>query len=149
MKNSYPQKWIENFFLLFSAKIEVEINLDSFTFKKDDKSKRFNTFVYVSKDLKNPRIISVGETPIEQIDSLKINLFENNNRENHYSDKYDYLSAFLMHGLKTLTSKYAMVKPSIYLTGVDNLEPVLNGYQKRVLIYSFSDAGAARVIIND
>ncbi len=149
MKRLNSQKWFEDFFMLFSAKIEVEINLDSFTFIKDHKFKKFNTFIYVSKNLDKPQIISVGETPIKQDDSLKISIFKKSENDFIFNDKYDCLAAFLMHCLKTITSKYAMVRPSIYVSGAEKLDPVLNGFQKKVLIHSFGDTGAARVIIND
>ena len=147
-KHSTP-KWIEYFFMLFSARIEVEANLDSFTFRKGHEFKKFNTFLYVSKNAERPQIISVGETPIRQDGAVKIKIFEKKETDSIYDDKYDCLAAFLMHCLKTITSKYAIVRPSIYVNGADNLEPVLNGFQNKVLIHAFGDAGAARVFINN
>jgi len=142
MNKYHPPKFIEDFFMLFSEKIDVEVNLDSFTFIKGHEFKKFNTFLYVSTSSDRLQIISVGETPTKQDGAVRISIFERSKNDSIYKDKYDCLAAFLMHCLKTITSKYAIVRPSIFIHGADKLDSVLNGFQNKVLIHSFGDAGA-------
>lgn len=142
-------KHIENALLIFSPKIELDISIDSFTFRKDIICKKFKTYLYVSKGEKKPRILSVGEVPVRAFEAIKIELFKTNNQIDNDLDKYDCLSAFLKHCIRAITSKFAMIRPTIVVSGVNELYPVLNGYQKKVMMNLLGDAGAARIIFKE
>ena len=64
-------------------------------------------------------------------------------------DKYDCLSAFLRHCIRSISSKYAVLRPSIVVSGINELNPVLNGYQHRVMANILEDAGVVHVIFKD
>ena len=139
---------MENIFLKFSPKIELEISIDSFTFRKGGFTKTFNTYMYVSKD-KKPRIISVGEEPLRLLESIKIDLFETSDKANAEHDKYDCLSAFLKHCIVSISSKLAMIRPTIIVSGINELNTIFNGYQRKIMMNLLGDAGAALVIFKD
>lgn len=143
MNNSSELPMKKDFFMLFSPKIEMDINLDYFTFKKDGVIKKVETFMYVTTNPKNTRIVSVGELPGQQEETIKTYLFQKDN--NPYKDKYDILVAFINHCLTLIMSKYSVVRPSIFISGIEKLDPILCGYQKKIINDSITDAGAARV----
>ncbi len=135
-----------NILLNFSPKIQLDISLDVFTFKKNGLSKSFRTYIHVSGD-KKPRVVSVGEEPLRPFESIKVDLFDKNAPTE--IDKYDCLSAFLKYCIAEMSSKYAMIRPTIVVSGINELNPVLNGYEQKVLMTTLGDAGAALVLFKD
>ncbi|VFQ43136.1 hypothetical protein [Desulfoluna butyratoxydans] len=143
----------DNFLLKFSPKIEVDISRESFTFKKGSLTTKFHTCIYLSKG-KNARITSVGEVPPRPFESFKVDLFATHHGDDGYGDdgyhdKYPCLSAFLKHCTATMSPKFAMVRPTFIVRGVDELQPVLHGYQRQIIMDGLRDAGAARILFTE
>jgi hypothetical protein len=139
---------IDNIFLKFSPKIELDISTDSFTFRKNGITKKFDTYIYISKD-KRQRVISVGEEPLRTFEATKIDLFSIDNNSDSENDKYDCLAAFLSHCIAAMSSKFAMIRPTIIVSGINELNPVLNGYQRKIMMKLLGDAGAIHIIFKD
>ncbi|MCW7755430.1 hypothetical protein OOT00_15745 [Desulfobotulus sp. H1] len=135
------------FIKYFSPKIELDITIDSFTFRKNGKKKTFNTYIYVSKE-KKPRVISVGEEPFKSSEATKVDLFSVGNVETQ-NDKYDCLMSFLMHCISEMSSKHPMIRPTIVVGGINELNPVLNGYQRKFMMNLLTTAGAIDVTFKD
>ncbi|VVS92390.1 hypothetical protein [Desulfoluna spongiiphila] len=138
----------DNFLLKFSAKIDVDISRESFTFTKGNVTQKIHTYIYLSKG-ENARITSVGEVPARAFESFKVDLFATHHAEDGSRDKYQCLSAFLKHCTASISPKFAMIRPTYIVRGVDELQPVLHGYQRQIIMDGLSDAGAAHIIFEE
>ncbi|MGM0641960.1 MAG: hypothetical protein ACQESN_11130 [Thermotogota bacterium] len=135
---------IDKLFIKYiSPKIELDITMNSFTFRKKGKNKTFNTYIYISKE-ERPRVISVGEEPFRSFEATKVELFTVGNVETQ-NDKYDCLEAFLMHCISEMSSKFPTIRPTIIVSGINELNPVLNGYQRKLMMNILTKAGAILV----
>ncbi len=83
----------------------------------------------------------------DRLNPIKIDLFDTNNESG--IDKYDCLSAFLKHCIVAMSSNFSMIRPTIIVSGINELQLVLNGYQRQIMMNSLSDAGTAQAIFKD
>lgn len=131
-----------NLFLkYFSPKITVQLNNDSVSFISSKRTIQLGSYFFLKKRRDKYEIVSVGEVPTDNIHSEKVDLFRSDSR----SDKFECLIAFMKHGLSTVTSKFALVRPTIICKGVENMNPLLNGYEEGLFRRIFEEAGAVDV----
>ena len=48
-----------------------------------------------------------------------------------------------------MSPKFAMVRPTFIVRGVDELQHVLHGYQRQIIMDGLRDAGAARILFTE
>ena len=123
----------------FSKKINVYVSTSTFRFESGDLQKTLPTFMYIKKEGDGSKIIAVGEEIYTQEDATRLELF----RSGEFFDKYPFLVMFVRYGISHMTKKKAMIRPTIYCYGSDDLRQVFNGYEKGILTKVFEDAGAA------
>ncbi len=113
---------IETLSKILGYDIDVIVNPDQFIFKYKSETLILKTFIYITYDHNDLRILSVGEDYDLSEPYLKIDLFRPNH-QNQFRDlnKYDALAAFLKYSSVRLIKHRLLVRPSFSFTNSASL----------------------------
>jgi len=140
--DKYPNSKQSRLFLrLFSPRITVHITNDSVSLDSNRRSMQLGAYICFRKKRDKYEIASVGEMPKDNIRSEKVELFHSESR----SDKFECLVAFMKHGLSSVSSRFALVRPTVICRGAENLGSFFGGYEEGILRRAFREAGAVDV----
>lgn len=135
----HSKRQLSLFLRLFSPRITVRVADGYVSLESNRRSVRLGAHVYIREEKGRYGIASVGEMPKDNIPSTRIELFHSDSR----SDKFECLVAFIRHSLSLVSSRFAMVRPTVICKGSKDLSSLFSGYEEGILRRAFREAGAA------
>jgi hypothetical protein len=128
----------------------VYVSRDAFTFVMGDARVQLPTYLYLRQDPDAFRVAAVGEEPPRSPNLVRVDLFGEAKRLGQGKERIsnmECLEAFVRYAIQKL--RRTLVRPTVTITGIVNLDPVLHGYQTAVLRHVFESAGAIEVIFDE
>lgn len=126
-------------------KLTVSTAIDAFTFMRDQETTTLHTYIHLTTDSARPKILSVGEEPIGNQHSVRIDLFAQSDICLVSAVREELIAAFLRYAFRQLAGRRWLVRPIVRFRGTGQLRPVLGYEVNKILSNCAFQAGADEI----
>lgn len=134
---------IASFFRRFAKDITVQINPSLITFQREGRIIQSKPTLYISKDIKKPRVLGWGQSYAGKEEYIEINVFDFNRIEVYpHLKPIDCLIAFFRYGIREVADKNTFIRPKIIVHGIYSIESIFPNGAKAIIEKALLESGA-------